>query len=320
MVEKFSNKDANRSLMQTAAVLPALGIGDALLMMIASEQLKKKGFQVTTFHDAFVELAPWFPGHNLRPLPSLEKLSSFDLVVAENDNSLKIKQLLAIHRDRLSIFYPTYSPQKHAPLSSQDLVFNSNLSMADNVADAIASLINLPISCKDNGIHAPSDLIHRAKNQQVILHPTSRETSKNWKATGFLSLARKLKLKGYTPLFCVGPKELNAWKFVENHGFGLAEAPTLSALAALIYESGYVIGNDSLIGHLASNLNVPTVIIANDKKRMLLWRPGWLKGQLVLTPSYVPNWKFLRLKEKKWQHFISANKVLKVFDKLTSTL
>jgi ADP-heptose:LPS heptosyltransferase len=306
--------------MQTAAVLPALGIGDALLMMIASHQLKMEGYCVTTFHDGLPELSTWFPGHDLRPSPSsetlIETLDPFDLILVENDNSIRIQHLLVNFRSRLSIFYPTYSATKHAPLSVRDHVFDKDLPMAGNIAKSIATLLDLPTPSKENGLSPPSTLTHRFRKEQVIIHPTSRVPEKNWKAEGFLDVAQKLKTKGFHPLFCVGPSERNDWASIEDEGFSLANLPTLSSLAEVIYESGYVIGNDSLIGHLASNLGIPTLIVANDEKRMRLWRPGWQKGDLVLPPPYLPNWKFLRLREQKWKYFISASKVLKSFDDL----
>ena len=303
---------------KNVAVLPALGIGDALLMMIASHQLTLQGYHVTTFHDILPELSSWLPGQNLQPSPPKEQLltslDSFDLIIVENDNSLKIKLLTSAYRSRLSIFYPTYSFTKHTPLSSLDKVFNPEIPMAENIAQAISS------SSKKNGLVPPHHLIYRSKQNQVVLHPSSSSLAKNWKATGFLDVARRLKTKGFHPLFCVGPKERNHWKFIETLGFELADLPTLSSLAEVIYESGFVIGNDSLIGHLASNLKIPTVIIANDEKRMRLWRPGWQKGQLVLPPRYLPNWKFLRLRQTHWQHFITTGQVLKSFDALCRAL
>ncbi len=306
--------------MRTAAVLPALGIGDALLMMIASHQLQMEGYRVTTFHNSLPELTPWFPGHDLQPLPQEENLASYDLILAENDNSQKIKRLIDVHRPRLSIFYPTYLSSKHAPLSPLDKVFDSDLPMAENIACAVAELLSLSCPSKENGLTPPSSLIHRSNESQVLIHPTSRVPAKNWKPKGFLDVALKLCEKGLNPLFCVGPKERSEWSIVEKEGFSLADVPSLSHLAALVYESRYVIGNDSLIGHLASNLGIPTLIIANDEKRMRLWRPGWLKGQLVLPPPYLPNWKFLRIRENRWQSFISVNKVLRSFNKLSGTL
>ena len=179
--------------------------------------------------------------------------------------------------------------------------------MAENVSIAIAALLNTSPS-KENGLTPPHALMHRSKKNQVLIHPTSRVPTKNWKAEGFLKVAEKLRAKGYSPLFCVGPTERTAWDQVP-----LADAPSLAHLAALIYESGFVIGNDSLPGHLASNLNIPSVIIADDEERMRLWRPDWLRGELVLPPHYVPNWKLLR---QNWQSFIAPRKVLTSFDKL----
>jgi heptosyltransferase III len=299
--------------MPSAAVIPAIGIGDALLMMIASEQLKRQGYQVTTFHHALPELKSWFPGHTLQPF-SAEALSSFDLILVENDNSPKIKEWVAQFRERLSIFYPSYRSSKHAPLSSMDQVFDPRIPMADNVALAIGTLLGLPSHCKDNGLTPPIN--QKPKQGHILIHPTSRVASKNWKVQGFVEVAKGLLERNLKPLFCVGPVEKAEWSWVERFGFVLAETPSLCDLAALIYESSAVIGNDSLSGHLASNLGVPTLIIANDAERMRLWRPGWLEGELALPPSYLPNWRWLRLKENHWQHFISAKRVLQKFNEL----
>ena len=298
--------------MKTAAVLPALGIGDALLMMIASHQLKMEGYRVTTFHDALPELSDWFPGHELRPRAEIS-LESFDLIIAENDNSPKIKELIDLFRPRLSLFYPTYSSSKHAPLCIQDHAFDPDLTMADNIAEATASMLELPFASKKNGIVPLAGLLHRGKKERILIHPTSRVPAKNWKAKKFIRLAHRLKNQGFEPLLCVGPNEKMEWKKLQKEGLALAEAPTLSALAALVYESGFLIGNDSLAGHLGSNLGIPTLIVADDEKRMRLWRPGWQRGHLVFPSPYLPDWKLLR---QQWQSFISVGKVLKSFDDL----
>jgi hypothetical protein len=295
--------------MKTAAVLPALGIGDALLMMIASHHLAQAGYQVTTFHASLPELSSWFPDHTFLLSPPSD-LTSFDLVIAENDNSAAIKQMIAKRTPSLSIFYPTYSTSKHAPLAPLDRSFDPTLSMAENISRAIASLLSITPS-KSNGITPPSSLVHRCRSKRILLHPTSRVAAKNWKREGFLQVAQHLKKRGFSPLLCVSPVEKKEWVDVEVE---IADCPTLSALAALVFESHAVIGNDSLIGHLASNLNIPTVTIANDLKRMRLWRPDWHPGKLVLPPSWIPNTKGLRLREKYWQHFISINAVLNALE------
>ncbi len=306
------------------AVLPAVGIGDALLMMIASHQLKKAGADVTTFHASLPELSPWFPGQTLQPLPSEEELVDllvpYDLILIENDNAPRVRHLHCLFPERVLIFYPSYRASKHLPLSSHDRAFDGTLPMAENVARSIASLLGLPSPSKDNGLTPPPHLHFRAKKEQILLHPTSRVPAKNWKAEGFIEVAEKLKQRGLHPLFCVGPSERSAWKHIEKKGLELADLPDLCALAERVYESGYVIGNDSLTGHLASNLGVPALIIANDEKRMDLWQPGWLPAKLVLPPPYLPNWRWLRLREKHWQRFIPVRRVLRGFEKLFCAL
>ncbi|MES2122923.1 MAG: glycosyltransferase family 9 protein [Chlamydiota bacterium] len=300
--------------MKKAIVLPALGIGDALLMMIASHQLKCAGYLVTTCHPLLGELSSWFPGHAIDA--SAPDLSEADLILVENDNSEKVRALREMHRPRLSLFYPTYSEKKHGPLHSNDRAFDRNRSMADNIAEATASLLSLPLPSKDNGIAPPEPLTHQKNARQVLIHPMSREHAKNWHPQNFLDLAKQLRKKDFNPLFCVGPHEREQWEHIEEEGFELARIPRLADLAALIYESGYVIGNDSLIGHLASNLNIPTLIIANDAQRMRLWRPGWLQGSLVLPPAWLPNFKFCRWKEDRWKDFISPAKVIRAFERI----
>jgi heptosyltransferase III len=285
-----------------AAVIPCKGIGDALLMMIASYQLHKAGSAVTTFHPALGELQNWFPGQKFAPLPPLEELAAFSLIVVENDNSEKIDQLRALHKKgvfpHLSIFYPTHSPYKHPPLNPQDIAFDATRPMAENIANGIAKLLGSETPSKENGLAPPHHLIHKRHLRRIVIHPTSSLAEKNW--DGYARVAAQIKARGFEPVIAVSAKEKGAWQEFNPPHFA-----TLADLAAFVYESGFVIGNDSLIGHLASNLQIPTLIIADDKKRMQLWRPGWLEGG-VLTPA---DWIPRRLRKRAWKRWISARRV-----------
>jgi hypothetical protein len=307
--------------MKTAAVLPASGIGDALLMMIASHHLLQSGYAVTTFHSHLPELASWFPDQffkrSLNEEECVEQLASFDLVIAENDNSSKIRTLSRAFQQgkikKLSIFYPTYSLPKHGPAYSCDQVFDPNKTMAQNIGNAIGALLNLSHSSSENGITPPPSLRYRSHPQRIAIHPTSSSPSKNWSREKYLKLALRLKEKGFDPHFCVGPDERYAWG---SAGYPLPDFPNLSSLAAFVFESGFHIGNDSLLGHLASNLKIPTLTLADDEKRMRLWRPGWGLGQVILPPQWIPNPRILRWKKNHWQCFISTRKVLKAFEEM----
>lgn len=299
---------------RSAAVIPAKGIGDALLMMIASHHLLKAGYKVTTFHPQMKELESWFPGHHFESIPPSD-FFHFDLVIFENDNSQRIQKLL-----NGSVFYPTYSPDKHGPLFALDQVFNSDLPMVDNIAHGIANLLHLPGISKDNGLLPPSHLSFRHHEKRIVLHPCSNDAEKNWPKRKFLSVAHVLRKKGYEPVFATSLSEQEDWKDVEQEGFSLPSFSNLSALATFLYESGYLVGNDSLLGHLASNMHLPTLIIANDEKRMRLWRPAWRLGAVITPSLLLPNFKPLRLRKKHWKCWISSTKVLRTFSRLSTTL
>ena len=301
---------ANRS----AAVIPAKGIGDALLMMIASHHLLKAGYTVATFHPQLNQLKKWFPGHSfLSSLP--ENYSHFDLVLFQNDNSPRIQKLI-----NGSVFYPTYSAQKHGPLFALDQVFNADLPMADNIASAVANLLHLAGTSKDNGLLPPTELVLRKYDKRIVLHPSSTQEEKNWPKLKFLALAALLQKEGYDPVFAVSPEERKEWQDVLDSGLSLPFFPNLEALAAFIYESGYLIGNDSLLGHLASNMHLPTLIIANDEKRMRLWRPAWRQGAVITPSKWLPNFKPFRLRKAYWKQWISVQKVFQTFKQLTKSL
>jgi len=311
-----------------AAVVPAAGIGDALLMMIASARLLELGYEVTTLHPALLQLQEWFPKHKFAPAPVLEEIATFfshyDLIIAQNDNSSKIRTLIQLREEKklenLAIFYPTYEPHKHAPLRSLDKVFAPHLPMATNIAEATAKLLLLSSSSKDNDILPPADLLHRHHMKRVVFHPTSSALTKNWTREKYFAVANKLQKAGFEPVFAVSSSERSEWLEAEKRGFAVPNFESLDTLARYVYESGFVIGNDSLLGHLASNLQIPTLIIAGCAKRMQLWQPDWLSGRVIAPPRWIPNCKGLRWRERHWQTWISPRRVLAEFDQLSRTL
>ena len=57
-----------------------------------------------------------------------------------------------------------------------------------------------------------SSLTYRKHEKRVLINPVavnpvSTGISKGWPANKFIRLARKIKRKGYTPIFCVPPSE-----------------------------------------------------------------------------------------------------------------
>jgi heptosyltransferase-3 len=294
----------------SALVIPSRGIGDALLMMIVSEALRQKGMHVTTVHPALTELSSWFPEHHfLKVVPPV--FSEETLLVIQNDNSEKIRAFKA--RKNTSIFYPTYFPEKHGPLSVLDQCFEDGKSFAENAGLAIAKLLKNPRPSKSNGIQPASGLRFRHFQKRVLLHPTSSSFEKNWPQENYLRVAKQLVREGFEPVFIMTQQEKSVWK---DDTFFIPTFSDLSALATYTYESGYVIGNDSVMGHLASNLGLPTLIVADDAKRMALWRPDWAPSQILTPHPLIPNFKGLRLRKNYWKRWISPRQVLSVFHQL----
>ena len=292
-----------------AAIFCSKGIGDGLMMMVASHNLKLAGYEVTTFQDSLHQLAPLFPGHAFEERS--RELDSFDLIILQNDNSPLSFHIIDSYRDRLSVFYASYEKDRHRPLTSMDHVFDRSQTLTDNIAHSIASFLQKTTVVKSNGIVIPSSFIHRKNSKRILIHPTSTTPKRTYAAKKFLKVAERLKREGYEVVFCVAQGERERWLPLVNNHFLLPEFPLLCDLATYIYESHSLIGNESGLGHLASNLSIPTLIVASCPKQMALWRPGFLPGKVITPPSYIPNFKGLRLRKSRWQTFISPRRIVK---------
>ena len=281
-----------------AAVAPSKGIGDGLMMLVAAQALRREGYQVTLFSTHLHELSEWFPDIEFSSTPG--DWERFDRIVAQFDYTPERQDLF--QRDDVAIFYPVYNPNRCPPLKEIDRVFSADKTMVENIAEAMGS------TDMSNGITPLPGLTHRKEKQRVVIHPTSTDPVRTWSAKKFVKLAQKLKRDGFEPVFAVAPHERDAW---EGPPFA-----TLSELAVYLYESGYFIGNESGTSHLASCLGIPTLVIAGDKRRIAMWKPGWAPGEVVVPPDWVPNFKGLRLRTDHWQWFISTSDVMKVFTQI----
>ncbi len=299
-------------MLKKALVITSKGLGDGLLMMIASERLKRHGYQVVTLNDHLPMLSTWFPGHHLEKndfsIGFDTFLSSFDLVLLQNDNTEKSKTIFSLHQKgvirSLSVFFSSYEPEKHPPLTSWDIVFDSKRPMVENISKGIARLLRSHEISSNNGLAPPSHLTFRNYENRVIIHPTASESERMWPIESYLKIATKLKKWGLDPVFSLSAKEKLLFEKSMWKRFFSPTIHSLNELATLIYESGYVLGNESGVVHLASNLLIPNLTISGNQKRIQLWRPGWLQG-IVITPfKWIPNFKFFRTREKYWKYFI----------------
>ena len=312
-------------MLKKALVITSQGLGDGLMMMIASERLRNHGYNVVTLNDHLIGLKNWFPNHFFQkclPLNELEEYSkNFDLVILQNDNTEKSRFIIRLHQKgvirSLSIFYSSYERHKHPPLTSWDVVFDPDRPMVENISKSIACLLRCHDISTNNGIIAPRHLLFRRFPRRIILHPTASTEERMWPMNSFIQLADLLKQIDLDPIFSLSTKERIIYWKDEYKKFFTPKIQNLAELADLIYESGYVIGNESGVVHLASNLQIPNLVITGHNKRIKLWRPGWLLGAVAAPSEWIPNWKFWRYRESNWKRLITPKFVKRRFEILS---
>jgi heptosyltransferase III len=298
MLKKMTSQPVT-GVQRKFALVCARGLGDALLSMILAHNLQLSGKRVTTFSSILCELKDWFCGFHILPYPSPEQLfttfASFDTLIAA-DHSLVTEQCQFGNQ---LIFL-------------KESAFNKRCTMVENLQGVCTEKLLLPFAVSKNGITPLKSLSYRAHPNRVLLHPTSSDTKKNWPSEKFAALATLLEKEGYQPYFCVSPAERQIWK-TSVASEQLPHFPTVSHLASFVYESGYLIGNDSGIGHLASALNIPTLSLFARKSYSRLWRPGWGPGTVAAPPNIL--WG-CRMKQKYWKTLLSVGRVKSLFDEL----
>lgn len=293
--------------MQKIAVCCSDGLGDALLMMIASDHLLRQGAEVTTLTPHLQSMTSYFPGHKFALQDTI--LDDFDGIIVQNNNSERVDFVLENYREKCRVFYPNYNHKRHALLFPNDVAFDPDLPMAQNISLAVQK------GNRANGITPPKHLCFQKYKKRILIHPTSSNPNDCYLKSRYLKIAQALKKQGFDPVLITSPKERFTW---EDCGFPLPLFPTIKDLADYAYESKALIGNDSGPGHLASNLGLKTLIIGNDEKRMRLWRPGWAETLVITPKKWIPNTKGLRLRTKYWAQMIPTSQILKKLSFLTS--
>lgn len=284
------------------AVTSSPALGDSLLLMTVARNLQLSGKRVTVFSAHMNALRAWFPGMNIRPALNDDDvntlLPSFDTVIQ-------------LHADRPVLRLEQRHP--NAIVLEHLCRARSPEAMAARLAHYCRESLRLHHAEAGNGLAVPAGLKHRKHALRVAIHPTASTDDKRWLAPRFLSLALRLKSKGFEPHFIVSDGERADWEHVQQYGIGLPRLGSLDNVAAWLVECGWFIGNDSGIGHLASCLQVPTLSLFMRKGIARTWRPGWGAGKVLVGGAWLPTG---RLKERCWKYALSVNRVLRVFDQL----
>lgn len=288
------------------AIISAHGLGDGLLTMVLANNLQRHGYVATVFSNYLVQMRQWFPERQIEPYPDTKTdgqtihamFQAYDKIISTDGAPLYIQR--QAFSEKYKIFFESD--------------FDRTKTILQNFLDICRKDFHLHDLTMDNGITVPSGLAFKKYANRVIIHPMSTSKKKNWLPERFLKLADKLVQRNYEPVFIVSPAERPQWEqAVLTQGFKLPFFPTADALAQYVYESGYMIGNDSGVGHLAANLGIPTISLFSRNSIARLWRPGWGNGTTVTPLCQLPG---ARLRIKYWKKFLTVNKVLSTFENL----
>lgn len=290
---KFNNDDK-------LAIVSERGLGGALIYMVLANNLVKTGYNVSFFHSGLHELNDWFPNTNIFPFPEKSKLeetyAKYNKVIIVS-NSVDRDAIIAIKNTQICTFNKRHFRQEN---------------MLNSVMAGCRSLFRIPEPIKKNGITIASNLTSRKYKNRVIIHPLSVSHDKNWTAKRFAKFSNLLEKHDYEPVYIISKYEREQWDKLLP-GSTYPTFTNLSELASFIYESGWMVGNDSGIGHLASCLGVPTLTLGKPFGRSYFWQPGWAPGKLV-----TPNIRLPRKLNHLWKYLLSVNKVWREFHELVA--
>jgi heptosyltransferase III len=294
--------------MNKSAVFCSKGLGDGLIFSVIANNLKVNGLNVDLYHDFLGELQNLFD-FEIKKYPKEEEvekiLSSYDLIIVNTDNGIVNQKIQKFLKERYSgkyyLLHATTCKGKNLP---GNYFFDRNKTIVENLKLFCNQELKLKSVSSQSGIKFLKNLEHRKNLKRIVVHPTSKSSLRNWPREKFLKLSLRLQKKGFEISFIGIEENRNEWAFLEDFNISFPKFDSLEKLSAYIYESGYFLGNDSGLGHLASSLQIPTFTIFSSKRKKLFWRPDFYFSQGVIPLGIIPNFKGFRWREKYWKFFV----------------
>lgn len=323
------------------AVVPSMGLGDSLIYLIVANNLARTGYRVTMLSNHLAHLSDWLPNIRILPFPEPEHTQAlydaYDLVLSDCGSIItSIRQdpfslgqrfvfvgtlrlesdYIHDHSDRLRQQLGLGKAEQMRNLASCAgpirVIDDDSISMVEQAVAFCRTKLVIPNASAEPGFTIPQSFVARGNPRRVMLHPTSYNPKKNWPAEKYLRLARRLKRHGFDPQFVLSPKERTEWAPLFGTEFAIPHFANTCELAAYLYESGYVIGNDSGVGHLASALGVPVLTIYRKRRDGFCWRPGWGSNEVVRPCISMGAMK------RAWMIFLSVSRVERAFRRLVA--
>lgn len=278
-------------------------LGDSLLAMVVVHNLRRNNYAVTVFSDHLYALRAWFPADSIKPYPDETTAKAI----------LKLFDLL-LHSYSHDVLFQANQWHPFVMACDHPSLYQRCNSMLDLQIAICQEILNLSDVVRSNGLAAPHGLLFRNNHKQVIIHPTAQTKVRRWTPSRFVQLAHQLTAQHYNPVFVVAPTEQKEVPWIKENNLTERVPANLDQLARWIYESGWFIGNSSGVGHLASNLGIPTLTLMPRRKLKTRWQPSWAPG-IALVPAIPLLLKYG--KERYWKYFISVSRVMKSFKQLT---
>ncbi|MGH8352411.1 MAG: glycosyltransferase family 9 protein [Pseudomonas sp.] len=316
-----------------------MGLGDSLIYLIVANNLARAGYRVTMLSNHLAHFADWLPNIRVLPFPAPEQTHTlcegYDLVMSDCGSivtsltqdpawlaqrfvfvgTLRVKpDYVHDHGERLvARLGPVKASLMRAlaacagPIRTLD---DASVTMVEQAVAFCRTKLALLDASAEVGFVVPREFVARRHQRRVMLHPTSYSAKKNWPYEKYLRLARRLKRQGFDLQIVLSPKERAEWAPRFEAEFAVPQFANAQELAAYLYESGYVIGNDSGVGHLASALGVPVLTIYRKRRDGFCWRPGWGNNE-VIRPSIS-----LGAFRRAWMAFLSVSRAERAFKRL----
>ncbi|MET4692687.1 glycosyltransferase family 9 protein [Endozoicomonas lisbonensis] len=305
-----------------AAIFPISTLGDGLIFTILAQGLSNSGFETTLFSSTLSELGSILKDFNTKDCDQLEKIDFFlescDLIICDPHNA-EINSLLSTKENFLkkTVWVTcTRCPEKYLEKKvhlhnfkfASGALYNkehSGCNMVQHAVNFCKNSWNLSEIKSTPNIEILKNYKFQRNKNRVCIFPYTPEKEKTYHICGFEKIALELKKNAADPVFIGTKKQLT--KFRENRNtctIPFISFESIFELAIYIYESGFVIANDSGGGHLASLLNIPTVTI-HKKNNSFKWKPGWRKSYIV-TP--IITLKFFG--QRIWSPFIPKKKII----------
>ncbi|WP_137818626.1 glycosyltransferase family 9 protein [Pseudomonas sp. 2FG] len=324
-------------------VVPSLGLGDSLIYLIVANNLARAGYRVTLLSNHLAHLAGWLPSIRVLPFPAPEQTQAlceaYDLVLSDCGSivtslkqdpawlaqrcvfvgTLRVKQdYIQDHGERLSARLGADKASLMRALAACAgpirTINDDSVTMVEQAVEFCRTKLAIQNASPEVGFAVPGEFVARRHQRRVMLHPVSYNAKKNWPYGKYLRLARRLRQQGFDPQFVLSPKERAEWAPRFEAEFAVPQFADTQELAAYLYESGYVIGNDSGVGHLASALGVPVLTIYRKRRDGFCWRPGWGRNEVV-RPSIS-----LGAIKHAWMAFLSVSRAQRAFKRLVAKL